>query len=80
MNCNNKHCLWNAFGGQCCPESEELYNAATPNQLDCPSALRSDHQEAMYQIVDEVNEMMMKRNLKELIAVHKFIRGQKDEG
>lgn len=79
MNCNNNHCLWNAFE-QCCPESEELYNVATPNQLDCPSALRSDHQEAMYQIVDEVNEMMMKRNLKELITVHKFIRGQRDEG
>lgn len=38
MECNNKHCTWNAFG-QCCPEDEELINIATPNSLDCPSLL-----------------------------------------
>ncbi|WP_124115373.1 hypothetical protein [Paenibacillus xylanexedens] len=77
MNCNNTHCLWNAFN-QCCPESEELHNAAIPNTLDCPSAMRSDHQEAMLSIIVEVNEMMRKRNFKKLIEIHKFVRGQRD--
>ncbi|WP_339193890.1 hypothetical protein MKY95_19120 [Paenibacillus sp. FSL P4-0176] len=76
MNCNNTHCLWNAFD-QCCAESEELSVAAIPNTLDCPSAMRVDHQEAMYQIIDEVDEMMMKRNFKELIEIHKFIKDQR---
>lgn len=76
MKCNNTHCLWNAFES-CCPESEELYNAAMPNQQDCPSSMREDHQEAMYQIMDEVDELMMKRNFKELIQIHKFVRDQR---
>ncbi|WP_440110124.1 hypothetical protein [Paenibacillus sp. QZ-Y1] len=76
MNCNNKHCLWNAFD-QCCPESEELYIAAIPDTLDCPSAMRSDHQFAMYQIIDEVDEMMLGRNFKELIEIHRFVSGQR---
>nr|WP_186322847.1 hypothetical protein [Paenibacillus xylanexedens] len=78
MKCNNKHCLWNAFD-QCCPESEELHNAAIPNTLDCPSVMRSDHQLAMYQIIDEVDEMMLGRNFKELIDIHKFVRDQRDK-
>ncbi|WP_411735103.1 hypothetical protein [Paenibacillus sp. M2] len=76
MNCNNKHCLWNAFD-QCCHESNEGYDAAIPNTLDCPSAMRSDHQFAMYQIVDEVDEMMLGRNFKELIEIHRFVKGQR---
>ncbi|MBD8839381.1 hypothetical protein IFU39_16335 [Paenibacillus sp. CFBP 13594] len=77
MNCNNTYCLWNAFE-QCCPESEELHNAAIPNTLDCPSAMRADHQEAMCQIINEVDEMMYGRNFGELIDIHKFVRGQRD--
>lgn len=61
------------------PESEELYDAATPNQLDCPSSLRYDHQEAMYQIIDEVNELMMNKNFRELIEIHKYVRSQRKE-
>lgn len=78
MNCNNKHCLWNAFD-QCCPESEVLYTAAIPNTLDCPSAMRNDHQFAMYQIIDEVDEMMTRRNFRELIDIHNFVRSQRDK-
>ena len=76
MKCSNKHCLWNAFD-QCCPESEELYMATIPNTFDCPSALRSDHQEAMISIMDEVEEMMYRRNFKELIEIHKFVKDQR---
>ncbi|MFB5758976.1 hypothetical protein [Paenibacillus medicaginis] len=76
MNCTNKYCLWNAFD-QCCPESEVQYASATPDQLDCPSSLRRDLEEAMYQIVDEVNEMMIKRNFRELIQIHKFVKDQR---
>lgn len=76
MDCNNTHCLWNAFD-QCCPESEELHRAAIPNTLDCPSAMRSDHQEAMHQIMDEVYEMMYRRNFRELIQIHKYIKNQR---
>lgn len=77
MNCNNEYCLWNGFG-QCLHESEEGYNAATPDQLDCPSSLRRDHEQAMYQIMDEVNEMMYRRNLRELVQIHKFARDQRN--
>ena len=76
MKCNNEHCLWNAFGS-CVHESEEEYNTATPNQLDCPSSLRRDHEQAMYQIMDEVKEMMYRRNLRELVQIHKYIRDQR---
>lgn len=78
MNCNNIHCLWNTFGS-CCPESEDQYIAATPNQLDCPSSLRRDHEQSMYQIMDEVNEMMYRRNLRELVQIHKYIRDQRPQ-
>lgn len=74
MKCNNKHFLWNAFD-TCCHESEEAYDKA---QLDCPVSLRKDHQESMFMIVDEVNEMMMKRNFRELAAIHSFIRKQRE--
>lgn len=77
MNCNNNHCLWNAFN-QCCPESEELHITAIPNTLDCPSAMRSDHQEAMIDIIVEVDEMMYRRNFKELIEIHKFVKDQRN--
>ncbi|WP_091014442.1 hypothetical protein [Paenibacillus amylolyticus] len=78
MNCSNTHCLWNAFD-QCCPESEELYIAAIPDTLDCPSAIRSDYQEAMISIIEEVDELMYRRNFKELIDIHKFVRGQRPQ-
>ncbi|PYY28251.1 Uncharacterized protein PIL02S_03397 [Paenibacillus illinoisensis] len=77
MKCNNKHCLWNAFD-QCCHESNEGYDAAIPNTLDCPSSNRNDHQLAMYQIIDEVVEMMTKRTFRELIEIHKYVRNQRE--
>lgn len=76
MKCSNKHCLWNAFD-TCCHESEEAYEKATPHELDCPVSLREDLQESMYLILDEVQEMMNKRNFKELAAIHRFVRDQR---
>lgn len=33
----------------------------------------------MYQIMDEVEEMMFKRNIRELTQIHKFIRDQRNK-
>lgn len=76
MNCNNTYCLWNVYN-QCCPESEELYNNATPNELACPSSLRSDFDKQLYNLVDECAELLNKRNMRELIEIKKFIENQR---
>lgn len=76
MECNNKYCLWN-FKGSCCPESEEQYNNAVPNSLDCPSSLRSDFDKQLYLLVDECSELLNKRNMRKLIEIKKHIESQR---
>jgi hypothetical protein len=76
MSCNNTYCLWNAYA-MCCHESKEGYDTASPNELDCPSSLRKDFQESMYQMWDEIDEMMNKRKFSELVQIHKFVRDQR---
>lgn len=76
MNCNNHHCLWNAYD-QCCHESEEGHANATPNELDCPSSLRADFQEQLGNLVAECKELTHKRNMKELIAIKSFMERQR---
>jgi hypothetical protein len=76
MECNNKHCLWNAFD-QCCPEDAESFSNAMPNQLDCPSSLRKDFEEQLNILAIECRELMFERNMKELIQVKKFIESQR---
>lgn len=76
MDCSNTYCLWNAFE-QCCPESEELYNNATPNKLNCPSSLRKDFYNQLYMLVDECTALLNKRNMRELIEIKKFIENQR---
>lgn len=76
MNCNNTHCYWN-YECQCCTESEEAYNNATPDQLDCPSSLRKDFEEQLYMLADECNQLLNRRNMKELREIKKFIESQK---
>ncbi|AHJ87502.1 hypothetical protein Bp8pC_071 [Bacillus phage Bp8p-C] len=76
MECNNSYCMWN-YNGQCCPESKEAIDNATPNELDCPSSLRKDLQSNMYKAVDEINDMLVRRNHKEIAAVHKFVSDQR---
>lgn len=76
MDCNNKYCMWNAFE-QCCPEDEETFEKATPNQLDCPASLRVDFQEQLYILVDECAELLKRRNMKELIQIKRFMESQR---
>lgn len=79
MKCNNQYCYWNAFES-CVVESEEKYNAATPNELDCPSSLRKDFEESMWFLRDEIDKMTYKRNFRELCEIYKFVKNQrKDE-
>ncbi|MBD1379103.1 hypothetical protein [Metabacillus arenae] len=77
MECSNYHCLWNAFS-QCCHESEEGYDRATPNELDCPSSLRKDFQEQLFLLASECGDLLDKRNMKELIKIKKFIESQRN--
>lgn len=78
MDCNNKYCLWNAFD-QCCPEDEETFDKAVPNSLDCPTSLRADFQAQLYILVNECEGLLHRRNMKELIAIKKFIESQREE-
>ena len=78
MECNNKHCLWNMYN-QCCPESIELMDKAVPNTLDCPSSFRTDLEEQLYNLVDECETLLNKRNMKELIEIKKFIESQRGD-
>lgn len=44
MKCNNTYCNWCVFD-TCCHEDDKVHKNSElqkPNQLDCPSALRSD--------------------------------------
>lgn len=76
MKCNNTYCYWN-FKGQCCPEDEESYNKANPNQLDCKSSLRKDFEEQLYALKNECDLLLYKRSMKELIEIKKFIENQR---
>lgn len=76
MNCTNNLCYWN-YEGQCCTESEESFNDATPNELDCPSSLRKDFEEQLWFLVEECEALLLKRNMKELREIKKFIESQR---
>lgn len=65
MECNNEYCTWCSFG-QCCHESEEGYTNATPNQLDCPSALRNDFEQEIYACYFRICEKAVKLNSKQI--------------
>ena len=61
MECNNKYCYWCTFE-QCCHEDEKVHGddfRQKPNQLDCPSALRSDFEEMFYDLYDWNLEFFM---------------------
>lgn len=76
MECNNSYCLWN-YMGQCCPESNEDYDNATPNELDCPSSVRADLESNMCKGVSEIDAMLYRRTHKEIAAIHKFVSDQR---
>lgn len=77
MECNNTHCMWNAFG-HCCPEDAAALVNARPNKLDCPSSLRKDFEEQLSMIASECRELIFQRNMKELIEIKKFIQSQRN--
>lgn len=76
MSCNNTYCYWN-YDGQCCTDSEEAFEKAIPNTLDCPSSLRKDFEEQLYSLGGECESLLYKRNMRELIEIKKFIESQR---
>lgn len=79
MSCSNQYCYWN-YDGSCCTESEESFEKATPNELDCPSSLRKDLEESMWFLRDQIDKLTYRRNFRELYEIYMFINNQrKDE-
>ena len=78
MKCNNIHCYLN-YSGNCCHESEEAYNQAEPNELDCPSSLRRDFENQFWLLLDEIYEQLRHRNFRELIEIKKYIESQREK-
>ena len=77
MECNNKHCLWNAFDSCCHEDPEKADKHATPNQLDCPVSLRGDFTRQLYALLHECETMLDRRNMKELMQVRDFMKAQR---
>lgn len=78
MNCNNTHCLWNAFD-QCCHESQEGFDMATPNALDCPSSLRTDFQYGVSYTFHYVCDKFEELSTVEQRRVLNFVLDQRNE-
>lgn len=78
MQCNNSHCLWNAYE-QCCPESEEQLINAIPNTLDCPSSYRVDFEKQLALLVEECSSLLCKRTMQELLVIKRFIESQRSK-
>lgn len=72
MKCNNKYCMWN-HKDDCCPESEGDFINATPNMLDCPSALRVDFHEQHELMYDEVVKNLYKMSFGETYKIRKCV-------
>jgi hypothetical protein len=79
MDCNNTDCLWSTFGTCCHEDQMKAAKIATPNQLDCPASLRRDFQIQLYKLRNECEALLDKRNMKELIAIKKFILSQRED-
>lgn len=77
MNCNKK-CYWN-YNGQCCPEDEEGYNNASPNDNNCPTYLRPDFEDCIWKTYDDIIELIKHRNFKEMEQIKEFIIKQRSE-
>lgn len=79
MECNNTFCLWSTFGSCCHEDFLKVEKIVTPNQLDCPASLRRDLQTQLFNLRDECVDLIDQRNMKELIAIKKFILSQREE-
>lgn len=76
MECNIKQCLWNAFD-QCCPESEEQFDNAIPDTVDCPSYIDELIERQLFKLYEDCKEMLSKRSREELLDIKKFIESQR---
>lgn len=65
---------------QCCPDSEERFNEATPNELDCPSSVREDLQEGLYITRDEILDIVDSLGEHSRVYFLNHILSQRDEG
>lgn len=82
MDCNNKYCYWRMFE-QCCHEDEEVHGNPSlqlPNQLDCPSTLRSDFEVSLLLLYNDlhplVDKIILKRaNFGKMVKLHKILLG-----
>lgn len=64
MDCNNTYCYWCTFE-QCCHEDEIIYGSKElqkPNELGCPSSLRSDFEEMTWVLYDWCKNAFIKAN------------------
>ncbi len=77
MQCNLKECQWCAFG-QCCPESEEIYNEAIPDSKECPhyydlesvtESERKDMTEGIVNIFRELGKTLTDKQIDEVLSM-----------
>ncbi len=67
MECNNTYCYWRMCD-TCCHEDENVHgneNLQKPNQLDCPSALRSDFEEMLWGLYDWLYDLFEKAGIED---------------
>lgn len=78
MECKKK-CYWN-YNNQCCPESKEGIEQANPKFTEtCPTYLRKDFEEHLFETHDNITHLLRKRNCEELEQIEKFILSQREE-
>ncbi|MGK4040797.1 hypothetical protein AB0Y20_00750 [Heyndrickxia oleronia] len=77
MECNQSECQWFGFG-QCCPESEEIYNEVIPNSKECPhyydlkSVAETNRTEITNEIIDvfkELGKTLPDKHIEELMSM-----------
>lgn len=77
MECKKK-CYWN-YNNQCCPESKEGIENANPKSTEvCPTFLRKDFEEHLWQTYNNIIYLLKKRNCAELEGIEKFILSQRE--
>lgn len=78
MNCNKK-CYWN-YRGECCPEDEQGYDNANPNETEkCIAWIRPDFDTYFWSVYNEISDLINHRNLGELEDIRTFIKNQRND-
>jgi hypothetical protein len=73
-----RECYWNC-DGQCCPEDEESFNNAKPNNEECTTFLRKDFDDYFWDTYDYILGSIQKMNLEQLEKVKEFIESNSKE-